>query len=61
LVLTADDGLAADADSLVRNIEAKGGTHITAVRVATDHGWSDHRIALESTVISWLAALPAAR
>jgi hypothetical protein len=23
----------------------------------TDHSWSDHRIALESTVITWLAGL----
>lgn len=57
LVLTADDGLAPDSDALVRAIEAKGGHKVTAIHVATDHGWSDHRIALESAIITWLAGL----
>ncbi len=57
LVLTADDGLAPQADALVHAIEAKGGHQVTTTHVATDHSWSDHRIALESLVITWLAAL----
>ncbi len=57
LVLTANDGLAPDADSLVKAIEAQGGHKVTTVHVATDHGWSDHRIALETAVLNWLAAL----
>lgn len=57
LVLTADDGLAPDSDALVRSIEAKGGHKVTAIHVATDHSWSDHRIALESAIIMWLAGL----
>ena len=57
LVLTADDGLAPDSDALVRGIEAKGGHKVTAIHVATDHSWSDHRIALESAIIMWLAGL----
>jgi pimeloyl-ACP methyl ester carboxylesterase len=57
LVLTADDGLAPDSDALVRAIETKGGHKVTAIHVATDHSWSDHRIALESAVITWLAGL----
>jgi pimeloyl-ACP methyl ester carboxylesterase len=57
LVLTADDGLAPDSDALVRAIEAKNGHKVTSIHVATDHSWSDHRIALESTVITWLAGL----
>ena len=58
LVLTADDGLARDADALTKAIEAKGGHKFATQHVATDHSWSDHRIALEGTVITWLAALP---
>ena len=54
LVLTSDDGLAPDSDALVHAIEAKGGHKITTVHVATDHGWSDHRIALESAILTWL-------
>jgi uncharacterized protein len=57
LALTADDHLAGHTDSLVAAIKAKGGTRITAMHVATDHSWSDHRIALESIVIAWLAGL----
>jgi uncharacterized protein len=57
LALTADDHLAPHTDALVAAIKAEGGTRITSMHVATDHGWSDHRIALESTVITWLAAL----
>jgi hypothetical protein len=57
LVLTSDDGLAPDSDALVHAIEAKGGHKITTIHVATDHGWSDHRIALESAILTWLAGL----
>jgi uncharacterized protein len=57
LVLTSDDGLASDSDALVHAIEAKGGHKITAIHAATDHGWSDHRIALESAILTWLAGL----
>jgi pimeloyl-ACP methyl ester carboxylesterase len=54
LVLTSDDGLAPDSDALVHAIEAKGGHKITVIHAATDHGWSDHRIALESAILTWL-------
>ena len=57
LALTANDHLAPHTDALVAAIKAKGGTRVTALHVDTDHGWSDHRIALESTVITWLAGL----
>jgi uncharacterized protein len=57
LVLTSDDGLAPDSDALVHAIEAKGGHKITTIHVATDHGWSDHRIALESAILTWLGGL----
>ena len=57
LVLTADDGLASDGDKLVAKVRAAGGTHVTTQHVATDHSWSDSRIALESAVIDWLATL----
>jgi pimeloyl-ACP methyl ester carboxylesterase len=57
LVLTSDDGLAPGAAALVKAIEVKGGTKVKAQHVVTDHSWSDHRIALESIVINWLAGL----
>jgi pimeloyl-ACP methyl ester carboxylesterase len=57
LVLSADDGLAPGTDALVKAIKEKGGQRVTAIHQATDHGWSDHRIFLESTIITWLAGL----
>lgn len=57
LVLSADDGLAPGTGTLVEAIRSKGGNKVTAIHVATDHGWSDHRIQLESTILNWLAGL----
>jgi pimeloyl-ACP methyl ester carboxylesterase len=57
LVLSANDGLAPQTDALIQAIQAEGGHNIKAIHAATDHGWSDHRIFLESTVIEWLTAL----
>jgi uncharacterized protein len=59
LILTADDDLAPHTDRLIQAIAASGGGQkITTLHVATDHGWSDHRIELESVIINWLNALP---
>ena len=57
LVLSADDGLAPGTDALVKDVEGKGSKNVTAIHAETDHGWSDRRIFLETTVINWLAAL----
>jgi uncharacterized protein len=57
LVLSSDDGLAPQTDALVSAIKAKGGQQVTKSHVATDHGWSDHRITLQSTILTWLAGL----
>ena len=57
LVLTSDDGLAGMSDALVADVRKAGGK-VTAVHVATDHGWNSARIRLETEVLNWLAALP---
>lgn len=57
LALTVDDGGKGDTDALVAAIRAQGGAKVTTQHVATDHGWSDHRIALEATIIAWLQKL----
>ncbi len=57
LALTSDDGLAPQTDALVAAIRAAGGKQLSARHVATDHGWSDRRIALESAIITWLNGL----
>jgi len=55
--ITSDDGLAPHTDALVKEIETKGGHKVTVMHMATDHSYSDHRIALESAVIAWLDGL----
>ncbi len=57
LALTSDDGLASDTGALVAAIRAQGGTKVTPVHQPTDHGWNDHRIALETAIITWLQGL----
>jgi pimeloyl-ACP methyl ester carboxylesterase len=57
LALTANDHLASQTDALVAAIKAKGGAKVNSVHADTDHGWSDHRIALQGMVITWLAGL----
>jgi hypothetical protein len=57
LVITSDDGLAPVAAALVKAIEAQGGRIVKTVHFATDHSYSDHRIALESELLQWLAGL----
>ena len=56
LAITSNDHLAPQTDALVAAVKAKGGK-VTAVHMETDHGYSDHRIALESAVITWLSGL----
>jgi pimeloyl-ACP methyl ester carboxylesterase len=50
LLVSADDGTRADAHQLAQALGARA----TEVHMATDHPYSDHRIALESTVVGWL-------
>lgn len=57
LVLSADDGLAPGTDKFVKAIAMNGGQKVTSIHAATDHSWSDHRVFLESTIITWLAGL----
>lgn len=57
LVLSANDGLSPHTDALVQALEAKGDKNIKAIHAATDHGWSDHRIFLETSILEWLANL----
>lgn len=58
LVLYGDDFVTAQSVDLVKQIKAAGGgAKMQVVHVATDHSWSDHRIALETLVIDWLQGL----
>jgi pimeloyl-ACP methyl ester carboxylesterase len=60
LVLTSDDGLKPTTDPLVAAARAAGGK-VTEGHQATDHSWSDARIALATRIHDWLETLPARR
>jgi pimeloyl-ACP methyl ester carboxylesterase len=57
LVLSSDDGLAPGTDALVKAVRKAGSTQVTSIHVATDHSWSDRRIALQAHIIRWLQKL----
>ena len=57
LAMTSDDGLAPHSERLVNLARARGNRDVTVIHMNTDHGWSDHRIALQSEVIGWLQSL----
>lgn len=60
LVLTSDDGLKPLTDPVVAAARAAGG-QVSEAHQATDHSWSDARLALAQRIHDWLQALPARR
>lgn len=58
LVITSNDGLAPQSDALVAALRAKGDRSVATVHYATDHSYSDQRIALEGSILEWLDRLP---
>jgi pimeloyl-ACP methyl ester carboxylesterase len=57
LVVTSDDGLEPTNDAFVAALKKAGAAKVTTIHMATDHGYSDHRIALETAVLAWLDSL----
>jgi uncharacterized protein len=53
LVLSAHDGLRASNEDLVAALKHTG-SPVTYLHFDTDHGFSDHRIALQTTILNWL-------
>ena len=54
LLITAEDGSLADSHRLALALKKAGNSAVTEVHMATDHPYSDHRIALESAILGWL-------
>lgn len=55
LLVTADDGTGPNSAALLKALESAGNTRSQHIEVKTDHPFSDHRIALQSTLLRWLA------
>lgn len=53
LVLSANDGLRASNEAL-KTALTRAGSPVTYIHMDTDHGFSDHRIMLESAILEWL-------
>ena len=58
LVLYSHDGLEQHALSVIEPLKAAKSKGLVAAYTATDHAWSDHRIALQAQVLNWLDSLP---
>jgi len=57
LVITSDDGLRAVNDALVEAVRQARSHAVSTTHFATDHAYSDHRIALQEAVVAELAGL----
>jgi len=57
LLISSDDGLAPFSTALAEVVRKQGSKHVTEAHYATDHSYSDHRIALQIAVLNWLATL----
>jgi pimeloyl-ACP methyl ester carboxylesterase len=57
LVITSEDGLAPSNDAFVDALRKSGGKQVTTLHLATDHAYSDKRIALATSILNWLATL----
>jgi hypothetical protein len=57
LVITSDDGLAPSNDAFVAALPRNAAGRLTTLHLATDHSYSDHRIALQAAILNWLAGL----
>jgi pimeloyl-ACP methyl ester carboxylesterase len=54
LIVTSDDGLAPDNDKFFAALQKAGDKQARTIHMATDHSYSDHRIALEKAVLQAL-------
>lgn len=59
LVLEAKDGNTGDNQALAEAVRKAGGAHVTETLVDTDHVFSDHRLALQAAVLTWLQSVTA--
>jgi pimeloyl-ACP methyl ester carboxylesterase len=57
LVITSDDWLVSSNAAFVDALKRSGSTRTTTLHLPTDHSYSDQRIALETSILNWLATL----
>ncbi|MFT4112956.1 alpha/beta hydrolase family protein [Silvibacterium sp.] len=57
LVVTSDDGLQPMDDTFATALKKAGNQQVTEAHFPSDHGYSDHRLALTTVVLKWLATI----
>ena len=58
-IITSDDGLTPENDKLLASLEKAGDKHAKGLHIATDHSYSDHRIALQQAILEALEPIRA--
>jgi hypothetical protein len=54
LLISANDGTGPNSEALFQFLKQAGNTQSAHIEIKTDHPFSDHRVALETTIIQWL-------
>jgi uncharacterized protein len=54
LVVETDDGNREENRAFVRALGGAGNARVSEIHLPSDHGFSDHRLALEAGVVNWL-------
>lgn len=57
LFVNSNDGGAPHSEALAAAARKAGGKAVTEIHFATDHGYNDHRIALQAALVTWLESL----
>lgn len=60
LVVSSDDAFRKEADAIGAAARAADPAHVTLLHLATDHSYSDTRVALSRALLAWLQGLPGA-
>jgi pimeloyl-ACP methyl ester carboxylesterase len=58
LVISSEDGNTPSAEALVAKLKTAGAPDVSSIHIATDHSYSDHRIALQAAILTALDHLP---
>lgn len=61
LVIYSNDPFAKGDQEFAQRVKKEGNKELSLVHISTNHGYNDHRIALQSTIINWLDNLPKAQ
>jgi uncharacterized protein len=61
LVVESHDGTVEDNKAFAAAMRKAGSGQLTEQYFETDHGYSDHRIALQKAILNWLGSLPSSK